>query len=825
MSKNHGCIDELDRVRHLEGFPVGSDEDICALSTPPFFTMYPNPHIGAFVRQYGTQFNETADDYHCEPFVSDVSEGKGGAIYNAHTYHTKVPYKAIIPFIEHYTSRGDIVLDSFCGTGMTGVAAQELGRRAILSDLSPAAAFIACNMNISVKARDFEREAKRILEEVKKECQWLYETWHPHCDDANRIKAKINYTVWSDVFVCPYCGSDIVYYTAAANRANRTSSSVYDCPTCGAEVSTRSADRSFVTEYDQILGKNVRHVKRVPVELHYSVGKHKMSKMPDRNDIELIAKIEGMTIPYWFPTERMPPGDEARRNDSQGMTHVHHFYSKRSLWALSALWDRALKYKEDNALRARLLFWVQSLAIGQTHMNRYFEQSYSQVNRYLKGTLYVGPKKSEVSPGYAYPGKIRQISRAILPSRKVAESCVFVSSATADLIPENSVDYIFTDPPFGSNIMYSDLNFIWEAWLKVITRNSSEAVISDTQGKKLGDYHELMVEAFSRMYSALKPGRWITVVFHNSKASVWNAIQDSLSRAGFIIAQVVTLDKKQQTMQQMTSTGAVKNDLVINAYKPQKKFERSFLSRAGVGQERSFVWQHLDMLPVFPNIERTREMLYSKLLAYYIQRGYEISLNSAQFYRVLGEEFVERDGYWFRDEAQAQLFEQRKLDPTQRAAIGKGQGVLFITDERSAIAWLHHFLSAGPKAYSDIYTAYAKALQTSHDQIPELKEILVETCIQVNGRWKRPDTLSAEELEDRRRRRLLQQFDEYLRRAKMGQRLKDVRKDAILTGFEQAYRDRRFDDIVTVGNKLNQSLIDSSTELFDFIDIAEAKIA
>ena len=74
-------------------------------------------------------YDEAIDDYHREPYVSDVSEGKNDPIYNAHSYHTKVPYKAIVPFIEHYTNPGDFVFDGFCGTGMTGVAARSSGRR------------------------------------------------------------------------------------------------------------------------------------------------------------------------------------------------------------------------------------------------------------------------------------------------------------------------------------------------------------------------------------------------------------------------------------------------------------------------------------------------------------------------------------------------------------------------------------------------------------------------------------------------------------------------------------------------------------------------
>lgn len=158
--------EDIDKVRNIEGFPIGTDEDIIALSDAPYYTACPNPFIEEFIKENGTPYDEATDDYHREPFAADVSEGKGDPIYNAHMYHTKVPYKAIIRYILHYTKPGDIVFDGFCGSGMTGVAAQmcealsgdekmrikreqnnvEWGSRlAILNDLSPAASFIAYN--------------------------------------------------------------------------------------------------------------------------------------------------------------------------------------------------------------------------------------------------------------------------------------------------------------------------------------------------------------------------------------------------------------------------------------------------------------------------------------------------------------------------------------------------------------------------------------------------------------------------------------------------------------------------------------------------------
>ena len=241
MERRKLTKEDIDKVRNIEGFPIGTDEDIIALSDAPFYTACPNPFIEDFIKEYGTPYDEATDDYHREPFAADVSEGKGDSIYNAHSYHTKVPYKAIMNYILHYTNPGDIVFDGFCGTGMTGVAAQMCGstdtsieamfkardkkiqwgaRKAILNDLSPAATLVTYNYNYCVRdVEGFKERCNSIFEHCREKYGWMFET-EPSKDQNGQVnmfssdqpKGKINYTIWSDVFICPQCGHEYVHW-------------------------------------------------------------------------------------------------------------------------------------------------------------------------------------------------------------------------------------------------------------------------------------------------------------------------------------------------------------------------------------------------------------------------------------------------------------------------------------------------------------------------------------------------------------------------------------------------------------------------------------
>ena len=226
--------------RKIEGFPHGADEDILNLSDPPYYTACPNPWIADFIAEWEAQKPTKPENYHYhrEPFATDVSEGKNDPIYNAHTYHTKVPHKAIMRYILHFTDPGDIVFDGFCGTGMTGVAAQMCGdkeaveslgykfessgiikdeennvfsalgnRFPILSDLSTIATFIAGTFNSPTKSVEFYKTTEQIIFETEKELKWLYET-----DHNEKQKGIINYVVWSEVFICGNCSNEFSFY-------------------------------------------------------------------------------------------------------------------------------------------------------------------------------------------------------------------------------------------------------------------------------------------------------------------------------------------------------------------------------------------------------------------------------------------------------------------------------------------------------------------------------------------------------------------------------------------------------------------------------------
>jgi hypothetical protein len=342
--------------RKIEGFPIGEAEDILNLSDPPYYTACPNPWIGEFIEHHGRPY-DPKEKYHREPYAADVSEGKGHAIYNAHSYHTKVPHRAIMRYILHYTEPGDIVFDGFCGTGMTGIAAQlcgdineirEMGyrvdsdgtifdtdgiafsklgaRNAILNDLSPVASFIAKNYNTLVDPDKFQTSAKRIIAEVDQEFGWMYKTVH----SDGKSEGPIKLTIWSDILLCPECSAEFAFWDAAANSEVGKIVEPFACPSCAISLKKKDCIKATNSKYDSVLKKTINQRKRKPIEIVYTIGNKRYRKKPDASDLSRLDKIDSLEVTSWFPFERMMNGGETRRNDKDGITHVHHLSSNKT---------------------------------------------------------------------------------------------------------------------------------------------------------------------------------------------------------------------------------------------------------------------------------------------------------------------------------------------------------------------------------------------------------------------------------------------------------------------------------------------------------------
>lgn len=846
MERRKLTKEDIDKVRDIDGFPIGTDEDIIALSDAPYYTACPNPFIEDFIKEYGTPYNEETDDYHREPFAADVSEGKTDPIYMAHSYHTKVPHKAIMQYILHYTNPGDIVLDGFCGTGMTGVAAQKCeevdlviekklkavskdvrwGRRnAVLVDLAPAATFIAENYNIGLNALDFSNAISGVVEKVKGEMDWMYRTRH-HSANTTLLDptGTINYTIWSDLLICPHCGKEFVFWDVAIDEKRNMRKTMH-CSECGAEIKKSACEKVKESFYDERDGVIKYVAKQVPVLINYIYNGKKYEKKPDKEDLELIERINNYNEGQcWYPINEIPDGVKTADPINLGVTSVNMFYTKRNLHVLAALWDEAKRTQYKNQIR----FCITSILIKTASKLHNIGLKKGKINLAgaMPNALFIPSMVAERNILILVEGKIKDIM-PVFSFNKDTNSVRISTSSSTDLsnIPDNSIDYIFVDPPFGDNLMYSELSFIWEAWLKVLTNNSEEAIINKKQGKGVYEYQELFKQCFNEFYRCLKPGRWITVEFHNSKNTVWMAINEAIQNAGFIISNVKTLDKGQGSYNQQVALGAVKQDLAISAYKPRDSFRKTFVAKAGTEETAwDFVRQYLDSLPIVVDAdqngkidiiaERQAFLLYDRMVAYHIMQGYAVPVDATSFYKGLDEHFLKRDNMYFLPN---QVNEYDLARAT--ADVEEVQLAYLVTDEKSAIQWLYNELKEA-QTYQVLMPKFMQAMQAldKHEKMPELAEILEENFLKDdNGKWYIPDLTKSGDIAKLREKNLLKEFQEYL---ESKGKLKVFRSEAVRAGFAKLWKEKEYKSIVSVAERLPEKIIQEDPNLLMYYDIS-----
>ena len=514
------------------------------------------------------------------------------------------------------------------------------------------------------------------------------------------------------------------------------------------------------------------------------------------------------------------------RMKTTGITYVRDFFLRRQVHSLAGLWRRAKK-TPNLRLKNFLLYFVDQSIWGLSVLNRYSPTHFSQTNRALSGVFYVASHISEVSPWYNLEGKLSRLVRAFQTRENFPINSVLSTEDLGSIrVQENTIDYVFTDPPFGENIYYSDLNILVESWYGVRTAPRAEAIVDRVKRKDFEDYERLMEACFDTYYRSLKPGHWITVEFHNSQNSIWNAIQRALQQVGFVIADVRTLDKEQRSFQQVNSVIAVKQDLIISAYKSNGNLEAKFTLEAGTEDGVwEFVRYHLSKLPILnqhegqliANAERQAFLLFDRMVAFHVQRGVMVPISAPEFYAGLEQRFIPRNGMYFLPE-QVTEYDRAVIDSK-----GVVQLSLFVTDEKTAIQWLRQQLDINtggqPQTHADLNPKFKLVLhQARHEKAPELIEILEQNFLQdEEGKWFLPNHNKASDLERVRQRSLLREFIEY---ASGTGRLRQFRTEAVRAGFADAFKRQDYETIIKVAGRLPEDVLREDPDLLMYFDSA-----
>ena len=550
-----------------------------------------------------------------------ISAGKNTYTYDAHTYHTKVPPQGIATVISKYLPDGGVVLDPFAGSGMTGVAARYLGLDVVLNELSPAASFIAHNFTKKVDPAEFNRAISQLLTNLSDLRSHLYSTRCREC--GSRVEA--HFVVWSYRLKCDHCEGEFILWDHCRKYGRTVREhkllKEFPCPHCQQQIS-----KSYL-----------QRLEAVPVFLGYRCCARKIVEHPlEEADFNAVTVDKKLLEQYGdqVPMKTIPDGVNLNQPKRHGLNTIRDFYTQRNLVACAAIW-REIKRIADPELAAAVGFVFTSLYQRVTRLSEYrFWGGSGNTANFNVPQIF-----NETNVFITFERKAKSIAdHFATTAAQYNGRCAIRTGSATDLsfLPDSSIDLIFTDPPFGGNINYSEMNILWEAWLNCYTEPKEEAIINRVQGKSVSDYEQLMSDSLAEAYRVLRPNHWMVLVFMNSSEKVWQALRSAILKSGFSIEMVSIFDKQHGTFKQFVSENTAGSDLMIHCRKVGDGSQGVVDCIEGAFSVDEFMSGHGGSIPMFPyvHVRRNVEVDYRTLYSRYIAKAIEVGqgvLSFAQF--------------------------------------------------------------------------------------------------------------------------------------------------------------------------------------------------
>ncbi len=567
-----------------------------------------------------------------------------GALYNAFSYPTKISAESVAVFIACHTKPGDRVLDVFGGSGTTGIAAllcerptaamlemaaaagvaPDWGPRdAVVYELSEIGSLLGRVMTDAPNPVEFARAAEEVLSSAEAAVPDLYSAADP--DGGSGV---VRHVIWSDRVSCPGCSAESTYADVRVRRGPLRFVDEHTCTHCGATAGVEAWNRVLVTRRDLWTGDEVTVRARAPWRVYGKTGSRNWSREATSRDLELSEKAAEAPLPASAPIAALRWGDLYRSGYHQGMTHLHHLYTGRNFLAMATLWEaiEAAPAHLRDALRLLVLSYNGSHSTLMTRVVLKKNSKEFILTGAQSGVMYVSGMPVEKNVFIGLSRKVKTFTQAFKLLHGLTGNVDVVAGSSTDLaVPCESIDYVFTDPPFGAYIPYSEINQVNELWLGHATDPTSEAIVSKAQDKSIDAYRALLTDVFSEVARVMKPDADATVVFHSAHATVWQALARSLRDAGLGVVAASSLDKTQASFKQVSGHVAVSGDPLLRV-------------RRVVGEHTERTVPSIDQLVEEMGLDETRdrreqERLYAKVVGQALVAGASVTLDARTFYQ------------------------------------------------------------------------------------------------------------------------------------------------------------------------------------------------
>ena len=579
-------------------------------------------------------------------------------VYKMHRYFARRPWSVFRALIEHYSNPGSIILDTFCGGGVTLVEGLRLGRKVIGVDINPLATFVTRSEVLPCDLDQLQKEFERVEAEVKDKIDSLYLTKCPKC----KKKVPADWFEWSNVYECAECHNENVLSECKKIRAG-----TYQCKGCKTPLHPLKAIR--------------KPPKMINVFVSCPDCKNKGNKSPDKRDVELVQKIESefdklvASYTQMIPDDLFPDGDR-QRDDAiyqKGIQKFADLFTKRNLLANAMvkstigtsknlfLWhtfSASLRFTNRMVFRqegwqggkpiewAAHAYWMPEVSIEQNVLTCFRSRSRA---------IPRGKNETKTELG-EYPREASDWDDLDEESGN-ASFWLLTQSAHELPMPDQTVDVIITDPPYGGNVQYLELSAFWVVWIREILGNegtidySNEAIETRHSGfptaKDKKHYRDMLFKIFKECHRVLKSNRWMVMTFHNREFEVWNAVHLAAHDAGFKLAEhdgmiYQPAIKHHENTMHTRASGSMLGDFILSFQKVETQPDFKQIEHAEIGRQI----ERLAAEAVLHHRGASLSLIYMKLMPWLLNNNLLDKISEKELVPYLANSFEEKDGKW-----------------------------------------------------------------------------------------------------------------------------------------------------------------------------------
>lgn len=480
--------------------------------------------------------------------------------YLLHRYWGRKPHNVVNEYIKAYSKKGDTVLDPFQGSGVVIIESLKESRNAVGVDINPISCLLTKITIENINLNRLEKIFYEILTTTQLEYSKYYKSSCINCKNSGEL---IN-SIWEQ---------------------EKLKLIKVKCKKCG--ETNRKANDEDIKLFNQ--------------------AKRKLFKLSKENKI-------------FYPKDLI-----LQYVKRSGKTNIDQLYSERALLILGSIYKKILLIK-NTKYRDCLMLCFSSMLSSVSKMIPGNEKNIRGRSGWVVSKLWVPKIHTEKNIFITFENRFKKMKEGKEELNLNSKNAKIFNktSEKMNFLRNQSIDYVFTDPPYGESIAYLGLSMFWNSWLQKKVKYKSEIIYDPYRKKLYEDYELRMTSTFKEIYRVLKNKKYFSFSFHNRDMNIWRAVINAALNSGF---KLININYQSQAVKSGTQGLNYKNtfygDFIYNFRKETKnnqiKIHKNNLSEEKL--EKLLIKKVTNLIEKNNNI-LTPDKLYEIIIPFIVSKSF-----------------------------------------------------------------------------------------------------------------------------------------------------------------------------------------------------------